>query len=225
MECAVKQRDARSRNIMTHTAKRLRIMLVDACPQRSALLEQALHDAGQEVVARMEAGDGLMERVGQIDPDVIIIDMDAPDRDTLEHMRTISRDSPKPIVMFTNNDDGDTIRTAIRAGVSAYVVDGLSATRVMPILEVAIARFQEFDALRRELEETKSALAERKIVERAKGILMKQSGMDEENAYRALRKMAMDRNLRLADLSKVLIAATDLLGEGAGQKRGPARIP
>lgn len=205
---------------MRTPGKPLRIMLVDRLPERTNTVEQALSAAGHQVVARVMAGGDLAADVAAVSPDVIIVDIDSPDRDTLEHMRTISRERPRPVVMFTNDDNASTIRSAVRAGVSAYVVDGLHASRVLPVLEVAIARFEEFQAMREELEQTKSTLAERKLVEKAKGILMRQTRMDEEAAYKAMRKMAMDRNIKLVDLARTLIAAAELL-EPQGRKRGP----
>jgi response regulator NasT len=196
----------------------LHIMLVDSNPERTHTLEEALTAAGHRVVARIVAGADLAAEVAAVSPDVIIIDIDSPDRDTLEHMRAISRKQPRPVVMFTNDDNAETIRAAVRAGVSAYVVDGLSASRVMPVLDVAIARFEEFQAMREELEQTRATLADRKLIERAKGILMRNSQLDEEAAYKAMRKLAMDRNLRIADLARSLIAASELLGSPRGQK-------
>lgn len=185
---------------------KLRVMLVDASIERTAVLEQALKDADCEVVARVTTGEALFKRVERIQPDVIIIDQNSPDRDTLEQMRFISRDQPRPIVMFSESGDPETIQTAIKAGVSAYVVDGLSPGRVKPIVEVAIARFQAFQSLRLELEKTKESLAERKIIDRAKGILMQQRGIGEEQAYALLRKTAMENNLRIAAVAKSIIA-------------------
>jgi response regulator NasT len=204
---------------MSGAGRRLRIMLVDSCPERFPLLEGALVEAGHEVVARVTTGEDLTERMTSLRPDVIVIDIDSPDRDILEHMRIIHRDRPCPIVMFTNDDNGDTIRAAVRAGVHAYVVDGLSTSRVLPILEVAIARFEEYQEMRQELERTRTALDERKIIERAKGILMRQAKLDEEAAYKAMRKMAMDRNLKMVDLAKSVIAAAELLGGAEGMKQ------
>ncbi|MDE2089449.1 MAG: ANTAR domain-containing protein [Gammaproteobacteria bacterium] len=191
---------------------KLRVMLVDDHADRAALLERALAGAGYQVVATVAAGEDLYRRVAEIQPDVVIIDMESPGRDTLEHMRNISRDQPKPIVMFADNSDRAMIEAAVQAGVSAYIVDGLNGKRVKPIVEVAIARFKEFQALRRELEQAKTTLVERKTIERAKGILMKQRGWTEEQAYQALRKMAMDRNLRVAEVANQVIAMVDLLG-------------
>lgn len=190
----------------------LRVMVVDENAGRSAILEQALVDNGYEVVARLNSPRNLAAEVAQVNPDVVIIDMQSPDRDTLESMRTVSRDQPRPIVMFAEKSDGDTIRSAVSAGVSAYVVDGMDASRLQPILEVAIARFREFQALRSELEDARSKLADRRDVDKAKGILMKQRGMSEDEAYKALRKMAMDRNVKIGEAARMLIAAAELLG-------------
>ncbi len=190
----------------------MRVMLVDDNRNRVAILEQALQDAGYKVVARLVTGAPLLEEVRAVQPDIVIIDMESPDRDILESMRSISRDAPRPIVMFAERSDSDTIQAAVRAGVSAYVVDGLTDKRIRPIMEVAIARFREYEALRRELEQTRNQLADRKVVEQAKGLLMKRRGMDEEEAYQSLRKMAMDRNQRIAEVARNLIAMADLLG-------------
>lgn len=189
----------------------LNIMLVDELPERSQAMEKLLTNLGHRIVARASAGDDLTTLVNRYLPDVIIIDMDSPDRDTLEHMQTISAGHPRPIVMFTNDDDRETIHKAVKAGVTAYIVDGLQPQRVMPILETAIARFREFQSIKQELEQTRNTLEERKLVERAKGILMKQSNYDEESAYKAMRKIAMDRNMKIVDLARSIIAAAELL--------------
>lgn len=188
----------------------LRILLVDQHPGRSAIIQQALADAGYTQVERVPADRALAEGVRRFGPDIIIIDMEAPGRDTLEQMREIGRDQPKPIIMFSNNRDSDYIRQAVRAGVSAYIVDGLDKERVIPIVEVALARFREFEALRRELAETRDQLADRKIIEKAKGLLMKQHGISEDKAYNVLRKAAMDRNQKIVDIARTLIAIQEL---------------
>jgi response regulator NasT len=190
----------------------LRIMIVDQDPARSAVLEQALTDAGHRVVARTMDEVSLLQIVTDLQPDVVIIDMDAPGRDTLEDLREVGRDNPKPIIMFSNNRDGDYIRQAVQAGVSAYVVDGLSKERILPIVDVAIARFREFQALRRELADTKVQLADRKIVDKAKGILIQRKGLTEEQAYALLRKTAMNRGLRIADVARTLLSLEGMDG-------------
>lgn len=188
----------------------LRIMLVDQDSARSAILEQALQDAGHQVVARIKHGHNLLRELKECLPDIIIMDLEAPGRDTLEQMREISRDQPRPIILFSNKRDSDYIRQAVQAGVSAYVVDGLSQERIMPIVEVAMARFREFEALKRELQETKTQLADRKVVDKAKGILMQRKGLSEDDAYQLLRKTAMSRNMRIADVARTLLALEGL---------------
>lgn len=190
----------------------LRVMIVDQDPARSAVLEQALTDAGHRVVARTVDEGSLLQIVTDTQPDVVIIDMDAPGRDTLEDLREVGRDNPKPIIMFSNNRDGEYIRQAVQAGVSAYVVDGLSKERILPIVDVAIARFREFQALRRELADTKIQLADRKIVDKAKGILIQRKGLTEEQAYALLRKTAMNRGLRIADVARTLLSLEGMDG-------------
>lgn len=193
----------------------LRVMLIDQNRGRAAILEQALLDNGYEVVARSSVEEDLLQRIAQVQPDVIIVDMDSPDRDTLESMRSISRDQPRPIVMFAEKSDRISIGEAVKAGVSAYVVDGMSPGRLNAIMEVAIARFREFQALRNELEETKSRLEDRKLIDKAKGILMKQKSMTEDQAYKVLRKMAMDRNIKIGEAARNVIIVADLLVGGS----------
>jgi len=190
--------------------EKLRVMLVDEEPGRSAVLERALEDNGYEVVARIGTDEDLLRKVRSIQPDMIIIDMQSPDRDTLESMHMINREQPKPIVMFAENSDNVTIADAVKAGVSAYVVDGLNAKRIRPIMEVAIARFREFQALKDELVKTKTDLADRKVIDKAKGIIMTQRKCTEDEAYKALRKLAMDRNEKLADVAKSVIEVAKL---------------
>lgn len=196
---------------MAKETRQFNIMLIDEQPERSMAMEKLLNDLGHKIVARASAGDDLTGLVNHYLPDIIIIDMDSPDRDTLEHMQSISADQPRPIVMFTNDDDSQTIQKAVKAGVTAYIVDGLKPQRVMPILETAIARFKEYQLIRKELEKTRNSLEERKLIERAKGIVMKQSNHDEETAYKAMQKIAMSRNMKLVDLARSIIAAAELL--------------
>ena len=143
---------------------------------------------------------------------MIVIDTESPSRDVLEHLCVLSQSSPRPIVMFTRDDAQASIREAVRSGVSAYVVDGLDPERVKSIVDVAVARFEEFQSLRAQLAEANLRLEERKLVERAKGLLMKSRGWDEETAYGALRKLAMDRKLRLGQVAQQLIDSAELLG-------------
>lgn len=189
----------------------IRVMIVDENDERAELIEAGVIQGGCEVVARLIGREDLQQTIHATQPDVILIDMECPDRDTLEDMSRITRDQPRAIVIAVDRSDSDSIRAAVQAGVSAYIVGGLSPERVRPVLEVAIARFNEYQALRRELQTAKSSLEERKIIERAKGILMKSRRLGEDDAFRLLRKMAMDRKTRLAEVAREVIAAAELL--------------
>lgn len=191
--------------------KKIEVMLIDAHSGRSAILEQALSDAGYRITVRTAGTRKLLQQVRETKPDVILIDIDLPDRDTLEQLREIGQDQPRPIVMFAERSDPETTAAALRAGVSAYVVDDLNPRRLQPIMDVAIARFREYQALRRELEETRSRLAERKVVEKAKGLLMAQRNLSEEEAYQTLRKLAMDRNQRIGEVARTVVSLLELL--------------
>ena len=189
----------------------LRIMLVDEQPERFKLLNETLIDCGYTVVANINAHENIYAALEQCKADVIIADLDSPGRDTLESLQEVTRERPRPIVMFTNDGDADTIEMAVKSGVTAYVVEGIKADRIQSILDVAISRFREYQLLRNELEQTRLQLTERKVIEKAKGILMSNRGMDENQAYQALRKMAMDRNLKISELARSIIAAAELL--------------
>jgi response regulator NasT len=189
----------------------LRVMLVDDTQKDVSLLKEALGAAGYEVVAEEWSPATLLERVGAVRPDVIIIDTDSPSRDVLEQVVMVSRDDPRPIVMFTDDANSETIQAAIKAGVTAYIVAGMQPERLKPILEVAQARFEADRALREELKTAQGRLAERKIIERAKGIVMQQKQISEEDAYRLMRRLAMDRNLKLLEVAQQLINVTQLL--------------
>lgn len=189
----------------------LRVMVVDEDSERRQILQQVLQQAGHHVVADVASTINMPGLVAKLQPDVIIIDTNSPDRDTLEHICVITQDAPRPIIMFSADGDCKKIRDAVRAGVNAYVVDGLSPARVQPIIDVAIARFEELQALRNELANAQLQLADRKHIERAKGILMKQKALSEEAAYRLLRKMAMDENIKLVEVAGQVIRAAKLL--------------
>lgn len=189
----------------------LRIMLVDEQPERFELLNATLTGCGYQVVANVGAHEDLNAAVERCQPDVIIADLDSPGRDTLEYLQAVTRDRPRPIVMFTNDGDGDTIELAVKSGVTAYVLDGIHPGRIRPIMDLAITRFREYQLLRNELEQTRLQLTERKVIEKAKGILMKNRRLDEDHAYQLLRKMAMDRNLKISELARSIIAAAELL--------------
>lgn len=191
--------------------KKLRVLLVDDSTERRASVERSLGEVGCEVVGYASGVDNLVDRVNVADPDVVIMDIESPGRDTLDSLETVQSNSPRPIVMFTQDDNGETITRATRAGVSAYVVDGISRKRVRPILDAAIERFIQFRGLSDELAKTRAELSQRKIVDQAKGILMKQRGMSEDEAYKAMRNLAMKSNKRLVEIAESVVAAAKLL--------------
>jgi len=168
-------------------------------------------EAGHQVAAVLASSLDLAGRVEELKPDVILIETDSPSRDTLEHLSAMNRDMPRPVIIFANDDDSGLIREAMKAGVSSYVVDGLDPARIKPIVEVARARFEETLALRRELAETTQKLSDRKIIERAKGLLMKTRKMEEEEAYHALRRLAMDRGQSISRVSRDVIEMAKVL--------------
>lgn len=192
----------------------VRVLLVDDDAERATVLKAALSECGCVLAAHVDTAADLLAQVRAARPDVIIIDRDSPDRDTLEHVCVVSRDEPRPVVLFTDDSDRASIRAAVQAGVSAYVVGGLSADRIRPIVDVALARFEEFQQLRQELDKARTTLAERKRIERAKGIVMQQRACSESEAFAALRRLAMDRNQRLSDVADNVIAMAELLGKG-----------
>ena len=191
----------------------LKILVIDETPIRRAILESGLKEAGFVNVTTLDSASHLVEQIYKIDPDVILIDLENPSRDVLEQMFQVSRAVRRPIAMFVEQSDKATIEEAIDAGVSAYIVDGLKKERVKPILEMTVSRFKAFDRLRTELEETKSALKDRKVIEKAKGILMRSRDLSEDEAYGLLRKTAMGQGKRLADVAEGLVNSFELLKE------------
>lgn len=190
----------------------LRVIVVDDEPERTDLLRQSLEAQGLVVVATLKTGSGLDRAVAELAADVIIVDIDSPDRDILEDMRRVSLEQHRPVVMFAQDGKPDTIKAAVEAGVAAYVVDGLTPEKVKPIVDVAVAQFAQFQELRAELDKARTTLAERKLVEKAKGILMKRRKVDENEAYRLMRRMSMDQKLRLIEVANKIIEAAELLG-------------
>ena len=193
-------------------APKLKVMLVDEDPDRAADLRAALAACDCEVISLLASPVEIYDAVKTSSPDVIIIDTESPSRDSLESLAFVSRDRPHPIVMFSGDRSGETIRDAIRAGVSAYVVDGLSEQRLQPILRVAVERFTAEQSLKRELADVRTQLSDRKNLERAKGILMKRRALGEEEAFQMLRKFAMDRGIKLADAAARVIDMESMLG-------------
>jgi response regulator NasT len=204
------------------TQRSLRILIIDENAVRAAILEEGLRDAsaggdnGTLEVQHLRDMANVLPRITAVDPDVILIGLENPSRDTLEQMFQVSRVARRPIAMFVDKSDSATVQAAIDAGVSAYVVDGLRKERVKSILDVTISRFHAFDRLQSELNQAKSALEDRKIIDQAKAIVMKQRGCTEEVAYVLLRRTAMNQNRKIAELARALVAAAALLGPGDG---------
>jgi response regulator NasT len=189
----------------------LRILIVDQNVMRASVLEDGLREAGYFNVAVVRDMQNLMRRILDIDPDVVFIDLENPNRDVLEQMFQVSRSVQRPIAMFVDRSDTDMIAAAVDAGVGAYVVDGLRKERIKSVLDTAVSRFNAFNKLRAELDRAKAALDERKIIERAKGILMKERGLTEDAAYSLLRKAAMNESRRISEVAQSLVTATRLL--------------
>lgn len=187
------------------------ILLVDADESRAALVREALDGSGYRIVATLGRGEDLLAGIARHKPGLVIVDIDSPDRDTLDSLRGVTGEGARPVVMFVDETDETATREAIRAGVTAYIVDGLAPKRVKPILDVAVARFREHKRLMDERDAARADLEARKTIERAKGILMESRGLGEDAAYKTLRKLAMDRKQRLADVARDVIAFADVL--------------
>ncbi len=198
-------------------SRHLRIVLVHPPHEsdaslRAAALQAGLVEAGYEIVASLPADLDLPEQIARLQPDMIIVDAESDARDVLEHIVVATRDERRPIVMFTEDDKQSSMDAAMEAGVSAYIVAGLKPERIKPVLSVAMARFRKEQKLLHELADTKHKLAERKVIDRAKGLLMSRHGMTEEQAYQRLRTMAMNKNLKLAEIAQRILDVEDLLG-------------
>lgn len=189
----------------------LRILIIDESQSRAAELSGGLAIAGHQVAAVLPSALDLTAQIEKIKPDVILIETDSPSRDTLENLAVMDRDMPRPVIILTQDDDQALMRSAFKAGVSAYVVDNLDLARLKPIVDVAIARFESHQSLKQELAVATRKLSERKLVEKAKGILMKTRSLDEEQAYAALRKLAMERAQPLGKIAGDLVAMAKLL--------------
>jgi two-component system, response regulator / RNA-binding antiterminator len=179
--------------------------------ERSRALRIGLLESGYNIVAVLPADVFLPDRLAQIAPDMIIVDAESQARDTLEHVVLATREARRPIVLFTDDEDTSHVGAAIAAGVTAYVVAGMAPDRVKPVLEVAMARFEHEEGLRRELADARTELSDRKRIDRAKALLMNRHRLSEEEAYARLRKTAMDRGLRLAEVAQRFIDVSDLL--------------
>jgi response regulator NasT len=189
----------------------LRIVVIEAGDSRSLELRPMLEALGHQVLAEVSDPEEIDAACDRLEPDVIVTSARSPSAEYLRGVAALSERKPRPIVMFSADRSAETIRAATRAGVSAYVVDGMDAARVAPIIEAALARFHEFHAMRRELAPTKSRLSERKAIDRAKGILMKARKLSEDEAYAALRRMAMDHGKRLGEVAQQVIDVANVL--------------
>src|SRR6266478_3384943 len=187
-----------------------KIAIVDENPLRAAILEEGLREAGLRNVVRIAERTNLLARLTTVDPDVILIDLESPSRDVLEQMFQVSRAVKRPIAMFVDQTDAASIQASVDAGVSAYIVDGLKKERIKSILDLCISRFNAFSRLQTELEQTRSALAERKVIDRAKGILMTAKNLTEDAAYALLRRTAMNENRKIAEVAQSVITAAEL---------------
>ncbi len=189
----------------------LKIILVDGNTGRSAMLRRALQDQGHEVICRMDDSAELQNSNEMTHADVVIVNADIPDEEVFANLTDVNKTKPKPIVMFAEESNSEMANSAIKSGVNAYIVDGLEENRVQPIIDVAMARFREFQALKDELDATRNQLSERKTVEKAKGLLMQHKNISEGEAYKSLRKMAMDKNKRIFDVAESVISTFELL--------------
>jgi len=191
--------------------KNLSIAIIDENHLRAAILEDGLRASGVETVTVIRDRVDLLRKLVMIDPDVVIIDLENPSRDELEQMFQVSRVVARPVAMFVDQSDSAMIEAAVDAGVSAYVVDGLKGERIKAVVDMAISRFNAFSRLQTELDAARSELADRKVIEQAKGILMKSRGLTEPEAYELLRKTAMNQNQKLAEIAKSVVIAAGLL--------------
>ncbi|BCH66985.1 two-component system response regulator [Agrobacterium vitis] len=194
---------------MTHSD--LTILVIDENAIRASIIEEGLREAGHLHVTVINEVQGIARSIETLAPDVIIIDLESPNRDMLEHLFQLSRSVSRPIAMFVDRADTESIAAAVDAGVSAYIVDGLRKERVKPILDMAVIRFRAFERLQRELMEARTALEERKVIERAKGILMKMRGLSEEEAFALLRQSAMNEKKKMVEIAQSVVTAASLL--------------
>ncbi len=192
----------------------LAVLVIDENRIRASIIEAGLREAGYGNVTIVHDINGIARRISEINPDVIVIDLENPNRDMLENMFQLSRAVKRPIAMFVDRSDEASIEAAVDAGVSAYIVDGLKQERVRPILKMAISRFNAFARLNRELEETRGELENRKVIDRAKGLLMRSRGISEEEAYALMRRTAMNQNRKIIDIAQSLVTAIGLLDPG-----------
>lgn len=195
----------------------LKIMVVDDDEQRGLALADVLRQNGYAVTDLVSNEDDLLCLVMQTEPDVVLIDVTMPSRDTLEQLSTLHRNVPRPVVMFAQADDEETIEQAVRAGASVYLVDGLNRSRVRPVIDVAIAHFRQHQALRQELDEARTSLEDRKHIDRARGLLMERGNLSEQEAFAKLRRLAMDRKMKIGQVAR------DIVRTGRAHSPAPAK--
>ena len=188
-----------------------KIVIVYESPIRAAILEEGLREAGYTEVVHISEMQSLLARIYALDPDIIVIDLENPSRDSLEQMFQVSRAVRRPIAMFVHQSDAASIQASVDAGVSAYIVDGLKKERIKPILDLCVSRFNAFAKLQDELDRTKNALEERKVIDRAMGILMKLKGLTEEEAYVLMRSTAMREKKKIGEIAQSILTASELL--------------
>ena len=191
--------------------KALSVLLIDDNPARAEIVEAGLAAAGYRLLARLGGTQDLTARVRELDPDVVVVSIDSPSRDAIEDMRRSTAQRPRPIALFVDRSDPATIAAAMEAGVSAYIVKGLAEDRVQSVIDVAVAHFNRYHAMREELDRTRLSLVERKAVDRAKGLLMEQQGLKEDAAYKLLRKLAMDQNKRIGEVAQDIVTYAKVL--------------
>jgi len=189
----------------------LKIAIIDENPLRAEILKEGLREAGHRNVSHISEMTNLLGRLKTLDPDVILIDLENPSRDVLEQMFQVSRAVRRPIAMFVDQSDAASIQASVEAGVSAYIVDGLKKERIKPILDLCVSRFNAFAKLQDELDRAKHALEERKVIDRAKGILMKLKGLTEDEAYVLLRSTAMREKKKIGEIAQSILTASELL--------------
>ncbi|MEP6342603.1 MAG: ANTAR domain-containing protein [Maricaulaceae bacterium] len=188
------------------------VLLIDSDAERSRIVEAGLRGAA---ITRLASSDSrnILASISKLQPDVIIMDCDSPDRDTIENLRIVARENPKPVVMFVEDGDGSLAKEAVRAGVSAYIVDGLTSSRVQPVIEIAIERFKMFEGLQKELDKSKEDLEARKVIERAKGILMDKRDVSEKEAFASMRQLAMQESITIKQVAEKILSVASLLGD------------
>jgi len=195
---------------MNSAVDKLQVMLVDEGAARTEMLVESLNNEGFEIAGRLSCRDDLIAGIGRFEPDVMVIDMESPDEMIFNQLVEVNAQRPTPVVFFADQGESGIIKKAVKAGVGAFIVDGLTARKIRPVIELSIERFKEIRSLQTELVETKNRLEERKLIEKAKGILMQRNNISEDTAYQSLRKLAMEQNKKLVDVARSTIELSEL---------------